>query len=118
MNRPYRFGKVYAVLNLLGAVYSGWLAYQMLWYGFFWAAVLGALGVPLGAITGIGLWRKRRYGYYLLMFGIVGEVAFNIYGWFRPSEVGKLYRVGISLLTFVVMGVIFAYFYKRRQEFT
>lgn len=117
MTRPYRFGKFYAILTLAGAAYSGWFAYDMLWYGFFWAAVLSVAAVPLAGATGIGLWRKRRYGLWLLILSILAGIASHIYGWFHVDELAPLYRVAENVAFFTLMPIVFAYFWKRRDEF-
>jgi len=118
MARSYRFGKVYAVLTVASAAFAGWLAYEMLWYGLFWPAVLGAVAVPVAVFTGIGLWRKRRYGFVLLNLSILLGVAMRVYGWFGRSELGLPYRIAEETAFLVVTALIFAYFWKRREEFT
>jgi len=117
MARPYRFGKVYAGLTLAGAAYSVWLCYQMLFYGLLWPAILFALAVPLSTVTGIGLWRKRRYGLVLLVLSILCGVLSKVYGWFHPTDLRLAYRIAEDVLFFVVMALIFTYFWKRREEF-
>ena len=122
MNRPYRFGRVYAALNLLGAIFNAWLGWSTLVRGYLWVAALVVVLVVVLALvgigTGVGLWRRRRYGFYLLSLSILCGVVANIYGWFQPSEFQPLYRVAGNAGFFLAMAIIFAYFYKRRSEFT
>jgi hypothetical protein len=118
MSRPYRFGKFYGIVVLLGAIYSAWFAGEMLWYGFFWAGLLAAAGVPLNCATGIGLLYRRRFGILCLNFSIALGIAANIYSWFRPSQYLFIYRIVGNLAFFALMAIIFTYFYKRRSEFT
>jgi hypothetical protein len=118
MNRPYRFGRIYAVLNLLGAIFDAWLGASMLLRGYVWVAALSAVLTLIGFGTSVGLWRRRRYGFFLLGLSILCGIAGNIYGWFQPSEYRPLYRVAGNTGFFVAMAIIFSYFYKRRDEFS
>ena len=63
MSQPYRFGRIYAVLNLLGSAFNAWLGLSMLLHGYIWVAVLTAVLTLLGCGTAIGLWRRQRYGF-------------------------------------------------------
>jgi hypothetical protein len=117
-NRPYRFGRIYGVLNLLGAVFNTWLGIAVLLRGYVWVAALSALLTLVSCGSGIGLLRKRRYGFFLLNFSIAIGIAANIYGWFQPSEFRPFYHLAANAAFFVSMAIIFAYFYKRRSEFT
>jgi hypothetical protein len=117
MPRPYRFGKVYALLNIVFAILGGCFAASMLWHGYFWAAVVSAAAVPFDCVTAVGLWRKRLYGFYLLCFSFLVGIASNAYGWSQPSDLSLSYHVLFTVILYVSMAIIFTYFYKRRSEF-
>ena len=118
MNRPYRFGRIYAVLNLLGASFNAWLGASVFLRGYLWVAALCTVLTFVGLGTSIGLWRRRRYGFFLLSLSILCGIAANIYGWFQPSEFRVLTRAVGNMAFFIAMALIFAYFYKRRSEFS
>ncbi len=105
-------------MNLFGACFDAWLGWGMFIRGFFWAAVFIIVLALVGFGAGVGLWRRRRYGFYLLNLSILCGIAGNIYGWVQPSEFRPLYRIAGNLGFFVAMAVIFVYFNKRRGEFS
>ncbi len=112
--RPYRFGMVLGVLNLLAATYYGWLAVSS---GNVAGVMVLGFSAPLALGTGIGLVRKRTYGVALLYLSFLMTVVEMVSDWFKPHAWGLLYYVLLNLAFFSALFAIVGYFYKRRGEF-
>lgn len=118
MDRPYVFGRVYAVMNLAGAIFSGWLGVSMFETGYPVPAAMAGVSVVLGILIGIGLWQRRRYGWLLLNISLLLGIGAAVYGWFVPGQFPPLYHAAGNVVSFGFFLIVFVYFYKRRNEFS
>jgi len=85
--------------------------------------LLGILGVAfvLALIllaSGIGLWRMRRWAWFLAILATLGGLGFQLYGWYiagRPSlTTGEMISIGLSALIFIYLLAVSKYFGRRR----
>jgi CHASE2 domain-containing sensor protein len=117
MRQPYRFGYAWAIVNLLGGLYSAYLAIKTLaqtWAGFAEHLVWALITVGIG----IGLLRRKRYGLFLLYFTILSAWIGAAFSWFQPIEIDWVLFILVNLGLLAATVVLVAYFYKRRKEFS
>jgi uncharacterized membrane protein len=115
--RPYRFGRFYGVLSMAwGVLYlflaSFWLAGSRP-HRLVEAAVLAVSAIPL-VVGGLGLLKRRRYGLYITLAELWLDCLLLVF----DSDRTPLWKLEDHELVILSMAIlVFAYFYKRREEF-
>lgn len=109
LHRPYRFGIVFGVFNLIGSVLCAWLAFKG-----YDPVSLGASGL-IDLVTGVGLLRKRRYGFFLLWLSLAWSAAMVVSECFESHLVE--HYIAATIAEFVGTAIVLFYFHKRRAEF-
>jgi len=111
-NRPYRFGVIWAILNVLGGAYYTWLsvarAENGIEAGFLVFSALIAFG------TGMGLLQKRGYGLHFLNLSLLVANVNEIRSWLAERSLDRALSVVALLLLTVLLEI---YFQKRARQF-
>lgn len=111
----YRFGTVFGLLSLGAGTYCAWLAeFGSLNGAEPWMLALSAL-IVIG--SGLGLLRKRGYGFRLMSLSLIASSAYALGEWLdRPG--GEM-LTGAALLLAWLTGcvIVWIYFWMRREEF-
>ena len=68
--------------------------------------------------SGIGLWRMKRWAWFLAVLATLAGLGFQVYGWYiagRPSlTTGDIIVIGLPVLIFIYLLAVSKYFGRRR----
>ena len=123
--RPYRFGMIWAILNIAGGAFYACLSLESFWR---WSSsphsnagilnFLGAIFLIISSIialgTGLGLLRRHAYGIHFLNLSLLIANVTQISRWWTNRSVHSALWV-LGLIAFTVS--IEIYFQKRAPEF-